>query len=62
MGRTKQEMTLHILDDTGELAPIVRELIRPGTLYRDEDDNRLVIDVEASLVPFLQDGTTAAPK
>lgn len=59
LGRTKLEMTLYILDDMGELAPIVRELIRPVTLYRDEDD-RLVIDTEASLVPFLQDGTTAA--
>lgn len=61
LGRAKLEMTLHMLDDMGELAPIVRELIRSVTLYRD-DDGRLVIYVEASLVPFLQDGTAAAPK
>ncbi|TPI21480.1 hypothetical protein [Mesorhizobium sp. B4-1-1] len=50
--RAKLEATLHLLDDMGELGPIVRELIHSVTLYRD-NDNRLVIEVEASLVPFL---------
>lgn len=54
--RAKLEATIAMLDDMGELAPIVRELIRTITLYRDED-GRLVIEVEASLAPFLrQDG------
>lgn len=39
----------------------MRELIRSITLYRDDDD-RLEIRVEASLVPFLQDDTAAFPK
>lgn len=45
----------------GELGPIVRELIHSVTLYRD-NDNRLVIAVEASLVPFLQGDTVRVPK
>lgn len=57
--RAKLEATLHLLDDMGELGPIVRELIRSVTLHRD-DANRLVINVDASLVPFLQDGTVPA--
>jgi hypothetical protein len=51
--RAKLEATISMLDDMGELAPIVRELIRSITPYRD-DDGRLTIKVEASLVPFLQ--------
>jgi hypothetical protein len=51
--RAKLEATISMLDDMGELAPIVRELIRSITPYRD-DDGRLAIKVEASLVPFLQ--------
>ncbi|WP_029660477.1 recombinase family protein [Aliihoeflea sp. 2WW] len=52
--RARLEMTLILLDDMGELAPIVRELIRSITLDRD-DDGRLTIEVEATLVPFLQE-------
>lgn len=51
--RAKLEATISMLNDMGELAPIVRELIRLITPYRD-DDGRLTIKVEASLVPFLQ--------
>ena len=51
--RAKLEATLHLLDEMRELGPIVRELIRAVTLYRDNDE-RLVIRVEASLVSFLQ--------
>jgi hypothetical protein len=51
--RAKLEATISMLDDIGELAPIVRELIRSITPYWD-DDGRLTIKVEASLVPFLQ--------
>ncbi len=59
--RAKLKLTIAMLDDMGELGPIVRELIRSITLYRDDDD-RLLIKVEASLVPFLQDATAATPK
>ncbi len=38
----------------------MRELIRSITLYRD-DEERLLIKVEASLVPFLQDDTATIP-
>jgi len=58
--RAKLELTLSMLDDMAELGPIVRELIRSVTLYRD-DDARLLIEVEASLVPFLQDTMDAIP-
>lgn len=52
--KARTELLLNMLNEDGELGPIVRELIHAVTLYRDEDDDRLVIKVEASLVPFLQ--------
>ncbi|MCO6387798.1 recombinase family protein [Aliihoeflea sp. 40Bstr573] len=52
------EMALNLMDDMGELAPIVRELIRSITLDRD-DDGCMTIEVEATLAPFLQED--AAP-
>lgn len=52
--RAKLELTLHMLDDMNELGPMVRELIRSITLFRDQDA-RLVVKVEASLEPFLEE-------
>jgi hypothetical protein len=42
-----------MLDDMGELGPIIRELIHSITLHRD-DSGRLGIEVEGYLAPFLQ--------
>lgn len=58
--QAKLKLTIAMLEDMGELGPIVRELIRSITLYRD-DEERLLIKVEASLVPFLQDDTATIP-
>ena len=52
--RAKLEMTLTALDGMGELAPIIRELIRAITLHKD-DAGRLGIEVEGYLTPFLQE-------
>jgi site-specific DNA recombinase len=59
--RAKLKLTIGMLDDVGELGPLVRELIRSIALYRDDDD-RLEIRIEANLVPFLQNDTAAIPK
>lgn len=53
--RAQLEGTLHLLDDIGELGPIVRELIHAIVLYRDENDGGILIRVEANLAPFIQE-------
>lgn len=51
--RARLTVALDQLHDMGELAPIVRELIRTVTVSRDPSDDGLVIEVEAHLDPFL---------
>ncbi|MCB8836909.1 recombinase family protein [Aurantimonas sp. VKM B-3413] len=56
--RAELEMTIHMLGDMDELGSIVRELIHQITLYRDEDDGRLLAHIDANLTPFMQEMIT----
>ena len=59
--RAKLEMTMTVLDDMGELGPMIRELIRSITVHKlrkvDEDGDTceaIGIEVEGYLAPLLQ--------
>ena|GEM_PF-1654599 len=52
--RAKLEYALHMLDDMGELQPIVRGIIKSVTLSKDHD-GVICIYVESYLEPFLKE-------
>lgn len=54
LAKAKMEMTLHMLDDLGELQGLIRDVIRSVTLSKDAE-GMICVYVESYLEPFLSE-------
>ncbi|HWW64118.1 MAG TPA: recombinase family protein [Sphingomonadaceae bacterium] len=59
--RIKLETALHLLEGTGDLHRMIREVVASVTLYRD-DEKRMVAHITTLLDPFTAEGTAAMGK